>query len=49
MAEGSANRNGRRLVIVLVIGAIALAIFARYNRVKLVPETQPTTQPASEE
>ncbi len=49
MADPSANRNGRRLVLVVVIAAIVLAVFARYNRVRLVPDTQPATLPVLEQ
>ncbi len=49
MLDARPNRNGRRLVLALVIAATALAIFARYNRVKLAPDTQPATLPVSEE
>ena len=49
MPTSRSTRNGRMLVMALLIGAIAMAIFARANRVKIVPVTQPATAPVSAE
>jgi hypothetical protein len=45
--------SGKLLVIVMVLGAIALAIFAVYNRVTIMqigpqPQSLPTTLPADD-
>lgn len=45
MPDTRRTRNGRMLVMALLIGAIAMAIFAKVNRVKIVPATQPAPAP----
>lgn len=43
MPNPRTRRNGRMVVMTLLIAGIALAIFARISRVKTIPATQPTT------
>ena len=43
------RRNGRVLVLVLLIAAVVLAVIARFHRVRMVPETEPSSRAVVED